>query len=95
MFNLGKVFIVLEKATAIIGLGFIAAACGFFMFKNGLEKLINGDNQPRSYGRLKGLIITIIGVALLVLGLITILEAELVLNLLSTNVKNMLEIPIA
>jgi hypothetical protein len=86
----GKVTLTLEKATAIAGLGLVLAMCGCVMLKNGLEKLINGSDQHNSNVRTKGALITTIALVMLVTGLATVLESELVLKLLSKKVKLLL-----
>lgn len=92
MFSIGKVSVVLEKSTAIVGIGLITAICGCIMLKSGIEKLINGGGTQDANARYKGIILTAIASGLIFTGLVMILEAELLLKLLSKQVRQLLEI---
>ncbi|HZW61953.1 MAG TPA: hypothetical protein VFF04_07045 [Candidatus Babeliales bacterium] len=95
MFSLGKVSVVLEKSTALVGIGLIAAVCGCIMLKSGIEKLINGGGTQDANARYKGILLTAIASGLIFMGLVTILEAELLLKLLSKQIHQLLEVSLS
>lgn len=85
-----KLTLTLDKATAIAGIGLVAAMCACVMLKNGLEKLVHGSPEKDRYERTKGTILTTMALVILTVGIATILESELVLTLLSKKIKILL-----
>ena len=84
VFGPTKVAIILDKPTAVCGIGFVLAICGVIMLKNGIEKIINGGGR---YGRTQGFIVSIIACVFLVSGIATIFETKTIVSILADQVS--------
>ena len=86
MFGPTKVAIILDKPTAVCGIGLVIAICGVIMLKNGIEKIIHGGGR---YGRTQGFIVSAIACIFLVSGIATVLETKTVVTLLADQVATL------
>ncbi len=80
MFGPTKVSIILDKMTAISGIGFVLAACGCMMLKSSIEHLIHGGQR---WTRTKSLVLLGIACGFVTVGIVTILETQVIAEFLS------------
>ncbi len=84
--------IILDKGTAFMFIGVVAAFCAIVMLKNGIEKIIIGNTAHEKHARLKGTILIATAITLLAGGIATILENELIIDILAKQIKLLMAI---